>query len=143
MTWDEDIFEELDRMRKRIHYLMQKMWEPLEEEFSSLRSFPIDLRETENEVIVKADLPGFKKDEISIKATENTLDISAQHKEKKVEKTKEMFKAEKKYGALRRFITLPAKVDYSKAEAKFENGLLTIKLPKKEKKKEAKEIKIE
>ncbi|MEM5802110.1 MAG: Hsp20/alpha crystallin family protein [Candidatus Aenigmatarchaeota archaeon] len=140
--WEEDIFEELERMRRRIHELMRKMWEPIEEEFIAFRSFPVDLRETDEEIIAKADLPGFNKDEISVKATENTLEITAQHKEKKIEKGEGIYKAEKKFGVLKRFLTLPAKVDYSKAEAKFENGVLTVKLPKKEKKKVGKEIKI-
>jgi HSP20 family protein len=142
--WDDDIFEELERMRRRINNLMRSMrraWIPLEEELSSFWSFPIDVSETDKEIIVRADLPGFKKDEISIIATENTLEISAQHKEKKIEKTEKMYRAERRFGALRRFLTLPTKVDYTKAEAEFENGVLTIRLQKKEKKK-GKKIKI-
>ena len=44
-----------------------------------------------------------------------------------------LYRTEGKFGSFRRFLTLPAKVDYEKTEAKFENGVLTIKLPKKEK----------
>lgn len=118
------------------------MWEPIGEEFEAFGSFPVDVSETEDELIVKADLPGFNKDEISIKATENTLEVVAQHKEKKIEKTERMYKAERRYGAYRRFLTLPVRVDYERTEANFENGVLTIRMPKKEKKKVGKEIKI-
>lgn len=87
MVW-EDPFDELERMHKRIHHLMKRMWEPLSEEIESFGTFPVDVTETDEDAIVKADLPGFNKNEVSIKATENTLEISAQHKEKKIEKTK-------------------------------------------------------
>lgn len=142
MTAWEDPFEELERMHRRIHHIMKRMWEPVGEEIRSFGSFPVDISETEEEVIIKADLPGFSKDEISIKLTEDTADISAQHKEKKVERTEKSYRAERKFGSFRRFLTLPTKIDYNKVEAKFENGVLTIRAPKKEKKKVGKEVKI-
>jgi len=141
MTWNN--FDDWEKMmRRRMGFLMRRMWEPIEEEIGAFTSFPVDISESEDYVIVKADLPGFKKEEISIKVTENTIEISAQHKEKKFEKTEKMYRAERKFGAMRRFLTLPTKVDYVKTEAKFEDGILTVKLKKKEKKKIGKEIKI-
>jgi HSP20 family protein len=139
--WD-DPFEELERMHKRIHHLMRRVWKPIGEEFQSFGNFPVDVAETEGEVIIKVDLPGFNKDEVAVKLTEDTVDISAQHKEKKIEQTEKMYRSERKMGSFRRFLTLPAKVDFSKTDAKFENGVLTIKVPKKEKKKVGKKIEI-
>ncbi len=141
MAWD-DFSDDLESLHKRIHRLMRRMWEPLGEEIESFDGFPVDVNETDDEIIVQADLPGFSKDEISIQATENTLEISAQHKEKKVEKTKESYMIERRMGSFRRFITLPARVNYEKTDAKFENGVLTIAIPKMEKKKVGKEVKI-
>ena len=135
--WDP--FEEIDGMRKRMQRLFQRFGETIEEE---THGFLLDISETDEELVVRAELPGFNKDEVSVKATENSLDISAEHKEKKIEKTEKMYKAERRYGGVRRYATLPVEVKLDNVETNFENGLLTIKLKKAKPTKKAKEIKI-
>jgi HSP20 family molecular chaperone IbpA len=65
--FEEDIFDELLRIRRRIERLM-KSFAPLAT-FEEIESFPVDISETDNEVIVRADLPGFSKEEVSVRAT--------------------------------------------------------------------------
>lgn len=138
--WDP-FFEEMEIMRRRMNRLLRKLGEPIgEEEFGS---FPLDISETDSEIIVRADLPGFEKEDISLRATENTLEISAQHKEEKKKTTERFYRAERKFGAVKRVFTLPVPINPEKATAEFRNGVLTVKLEKKEKKKIGKEIKIE
>lgn len=141
MSWGYwDPFDEIEKMRKRMQKLMERFGEKIEEKTSG---FPLDVSETDEDLIVRAELPGFNKDEISIRATENSLDISAEHKEKKIEKTEKMYKAEKKYGGVRRYITLPTEVKLDDVDTSFDNGVLTIRLKKAKPAKKAKEIKIE
>ncbi len=140
MPWDYwDPFEEIERMRKRMQKLFQRFGETVEEE---THGFPVDISETDEDLIVKAELPGFNKEDLAIKATENSLDIAAEHKEKKIEKTEKMYRAERAYSGVRRYVTLPVEVKVDKVDTSFENGLLMIKLKKAKPIKKAKEIRI-
>ena len=144
-VWDP--FEEIERLQRRINWLTRRMMEPLRVPVKELRetwmyeSFPIDLKDTGKELILEADLPGFEKDEIKINLTEDSIEITASKKKEKKEVTETMYRRERIKGMMRRFITLPVKVDPESAEAEFKNGVLTIRMKKKEIKK-AKEIKI-
>jgi HSP20 family protein len=138
--FEEDIFDELLRMRRRIERLMKSFGSLAT--FEEMESFPVDISETENEVIVRADLPGFSKDEVSVSATENTLEIEARHKEKKEYRGEKIYRVERRLGSFRRVISLPVEVEPEKAKARMKDGVLEVVLPKKEKKK-GKEIRIE
>jgi len=140
MFWDEDLFAELERMRRQIDALARRMLQPVSKEFAEM---PVDVSETDNEIIVRADLPGFKKEEISIRASTDSLEIEAEHKEKKIKKGERFYQAERKFGRVFRRIQLPEPVDYENAKARMEDGVLTVVLPKKEKAKVKKEIKVE
>jgi HSP20 family protein len=144
MDWFEDPFEELERIRRRIDNLARRMfrgaWEPLIEEVRPV-SFPVDISETEDEIKVQADLPGFRKEDINLRVTEDTIEISAQRREEKREKTERMIRAERRVGSVRRFLTLPTKIDTNTVDAEFRDGVLIIRAKKIEKKK-GKEIKI-
>jgi len=138
--FEEDIFEELLRMKRRIERLTRSFGSL--ESFEEVESFPVDISETENEIIVRADLPGFSKDEVSVNATESTITIEAKHKEERREREEKYYTVERKVGSFRRVISLPVEVEPERAKAKMKDGVLEIILPKKEKKK-GKEIKVE
>jgi HSP20 family protein len=102
------------------------------------------MAETNNELILRAELPGFSKDEVKLKVTPTTVDISAEKKKVSIEKNESFYKQEKVYGSARRVMTLPVEVKTEGVKAKFENGVLEVVMTKKEvKKKEEKEIKVE
>jgi len=90
--------------------------------------------------VVKAELPGMKKEDIDISLTEDTITLSGEkRKEEKVEK-KDYYSLERSYGSFKRSFSLPAEIQTEKASAKFKDGVLEIRMPKTEaaKKKEKK-----
>jgi HSP20 family protein len=96
------------------------------EEFSPA----VDMYEEGNEVVVRADLPGIKKEDLSIDASENMLTISGEKKhDEKVEK-KDYYRYESSYGKFWRSLELPGGVDMGKAKAHLEDGVLEIRIPK-------------
>jgi HSP20 family protein len=92
----------------------------------------IDLKETDTDVVIKAELPGVEPDEVDVSIMEGVLVIKGEHKEEKEEKEASYYSRELRYGSFSRSINLPAAINAEKAEAVFENGILTLTLPKTE-----------
>ena len=93
----------------------------------------IDMYQTENEVVVKSAVPGFKADEVQIHVTEDVLTIKGELKQDEEKKDRSWQIREHRWGAFERSISLPTAVTSDRARADFENGILTITLPKSEK----------
>ena len=102
---------------------------------------PIDMYHTANEVVVKAALPGIKPEEVDITITGDTLTLEGESKSEEEIKQEEYLYQEHRYGTFSRSVTLPGGLDSDKAEASFENGILTLTIPKSEKVK-PKQIKV-
>jgi HSP20 family protein len=92
----------------------------------------IDMYEEDNEVVVKAELPGMSKDDVQINFADNVLSIRGEKKKEEEDKGKDYYRAERVYGAFVRSVALPAEVIPEKARAVFKNGVLEIRLPKSE-----------
>jgi HSP20 family protein len=92
----------------------------------------LDVYQTPNDVVVKASLPGIKPEEVDISITGDVLTIKGEHKEEKEVKEKDYLVKEHRYGSFSRSISVPVSVKSDKAEATFENGVLTLTLPKAE-----------
>jgi HSP20 family protein len=90
----------------------------------------VDIFEDGDEVVVKADIPGVKKDDIDVTITENSLTISGERKQEKKVKEKDFHRIERSYGSFSRSFRLPENVNGDKAKAEFKNGVLEIRLPK-------------
>ncbi len=103
---------------------------------------PIDMFQTENDVVVKAPLPGVKPEAVDISISGDTLVIKAEQRQEKQIAEKDYFHKENRYGSVSRSVTLPVEVAADKAQANFENGVLTLTIPKSEKTK-PKQIKVQ
>lgn len=117
-----DIFKELS--------LQRQMGKPFYD-LSLPESINIDIRETPEAFGVEADIPGVKKEDISVTIENRQLQISVEAKQEKEEKKDEkVIMSERFFGFVSRTVTLPGDVDSSKVEARYENGVLFLTLPK-------------
>ena len=92
----------------------------------------IDMFQTDDEIVVKAALPGIKADEVQINVTGEVLTLKGEVKQNQEMEEKAWHIREQRYGSFERSVVLPTDVVADKAKAEFENGILTITLPKAE-----------
>jgi HSP20 family protein len=95
-------------------------------------TFPIDLSETENEVVVKAVLPGIKPEDVEISVSEGVLTVKGESKFEQKTERENYYRQEIRYGSFSRSIPLPSRVNHEQADAEFKDGVLTVTLPKAE-----------
>ncbi|MBV9768504.1 MAG: Hsp20/alpha crystallin family protein [Bryobacterales bacterium] len=92
----------------------------------------MDIIETENELVLKADVPGVELKDIDIQLENGTLTVKGERKFEKEERNRGFHRMERSYGSFVRYFTVPDTVDAENVKADYQNGVLTITLPKKE-----------
>jgi HSP20 family protein len=97
------------------------------------QSLALDVSETEKDVVVRASLPGFTRDQVSVDVHNDVLTISAQREDESEEKGERFHVRERRFGSASRAVTLPAPVNDDKAKAELKDGVLTLTIPKHEK----------
>jgi HSP20 family protein len=102
----------------------------------------MDVIDRDDEVIVRAEMPGISKDEMEVSLTENSVTISGESKKEEREEKGDYHRCEISRSACSRTVALPAYIDTKKSKAKFKDGILELTLPKTEKTKRT-ELKIE
>jgi HSP20 family protein len=98
--------------------------------FVSSGGLRIDMEETDDEIIVLAELPGLNKDDFAVEVTGDRLVLRGEKRQETKEQRQGYYYTERSYGAFARAIALPSEVDATKATAIYKNGLLRITLPK-------------
>jgi HSP20 family protein len=92
----------------------------------------VDIFETDNELVIKADLPDVPLKDIDIQLENGTLTLKGERKFEKNENSKGYHRIERSYGSFVRLFTVPETVDSENVHAAYNNGVLTVTLPKKE-----------
>jgi HSP20 family protein len=92
----------------------------------------LDVYDEKDNFVVKAELPGLKKEDIDINVHNGVLTISGERKQETEKKEGQTFRSERYFGRFQRSLTLPAAVDVQKVKASYKDGVLTIDLPKAE-----------
>jgi HSP20 family protein len=93
---------------------------------------PLDIRENENEFVVKASLPGVKPEDVQITVHRDTLTIQGETRADEEKKGERWHLRERRFGQFQRSLSLATPVDSDRAQANFEHGVLTLTLPKSE-----------
>jgi HSP20 family protein len=101
----------------------------------------VDIYEAENELVVKADLPGLQEKDIDIRVENNTLTIRGERKFEKEVSEENYLRVERAYGAFTRSFSLPNTINTEGIHAEYRNGTLVVRLPKREESK-PKQIKV-
>src|SRR5689334_20457874 len=91
-----------------------------------------DIFEDEDNLVVKAELPGMKREDIEVSLHDGSLSISGERKSEDKYEGAELYRAERFFGKFQRTVTLPAPVASDKVKAQYEDGILTVTLPKTE-----------
>lgn len=113
--------------------MLRELWRPWRGEAGERApQIRVDLAETDKDYTVKAEIPGVKKEDIDVRIDGNQVTISAEVKQDKEEnKDGRVLRSERRYGYSSRSFMLDSAVDQSAADAKYSNGVLELKLPKK------------
>ncbi|RMG91013.1 MAG: Hsp20/alpha crystallin family protein [Zetaproteobacteria bacterium] len=90
----------------------------------------VDIRETDDALIVEAELPGIEKKDVKIEVRDGVLSISGERRYEKDVKEENVHRIERAYGRFARSFVLPTNVDADKIKARMKNGVLEVRLPK-------------
>jgi HSP20 family protein len=137
-------FDEMDRMMERmIEGVFPRGWmRPWQQEWPAWSRLPapfegrlptVDVIDRENEVVVRAEVPGVEKKDLDVSVAEDTVTIKGSTRREEKEEKGDYHRREIVSGSFARTVTLPAVVDTAKAKASFKDGILELTLPKIEK----------
>ena len=131
--WDP--FRDLGVLQDRMNRLFNdagRGWRGDEPAATTTWSPAVDIFETENEIVVKAELPGVDRKDLSLNLENNVLTLKGERRFEKETKHENYHRIERSYGGFGRAFSIPATVDEEKIRADYQDGVLKIVLPKKE-----------
>jgi len=138
VRWEpfQDLLAIQERMNRLFDETLQRTRSRDEEDISAgLWAPPVDIYETENEIVLKAELPEIDQKDIDIKVEDNTLTIRGERKFEQETKKENYHRIERAYGKFSRSFTLPNTIDQEKIKASYKDGILKLVMPKREEKK--------
>lgn len=127
-----DPFREIEEMSNRLNRFftpMPRLWGENGDQMMEWAP-AVDIEETDNEYLLKADLPEVKKEDVKVEILDGTLSVQGERKHEKEEKNRKFHRVERAFGRFERTLALPADVDPAKVSADFKNGVLEVHMPK-------------
>jgi HSP20 family protein len=131
-TWQN--LEQLSGLRAEIDRLFESPLTELARASQLLSGWTpaLDVHEEKDNIIVRVELPGMKKEDIELSLHDGSLSISGERKSEKKFEDAEVYRAERFVGRFQRTVTLPAPVAADRVKAQYKDGVLTVTLPKTE-----------
>ncbi len=133
VRWDP--FRDLNMLQDRMNRLFEdanRNWKSDEPASTTTWSPAVDIFETESEIVVKAEVPGMERKDITLNLENNVLTLRGERRFLKEAKEENYHRIERSYGGFSRAFSIPATVDEEKIRADYQDGVLKIVLPKKE-----------
>lgn len=124
---------EMVSLREAMDRLFEESFLPsalMGQEAGPAAALPVDLYETDDQVVVKATVPGVKPEDLEVTITGDLLTIKGEFKSEEKTEKRSYLRQERRFGSFCRQVGLPVNVDSNKAQATFEHGVLTLELPK-------------
>jgi HSP20 family protein len=132
-------FRELSTLQNEMNRLFNTVFEspaPGNSGSTMRRWMPaMDLVETDDHFVLRADLPGMKQDDVKIEFEDGTLTVSGERKVEHESKNEGYYRVERAFGSFSRSLTLPQGIDPEAVTANFDNGVLEVRIPKPEERK--------
>jgi HSP20 family protein len=122
----------MDVLRHEMDRVFDRFFEPRWEEFESAGQWApkVDVSETKDAVVVKAEIPGVEQKDINVSLQDQVLTIKGEKHQEKEEKAEKYHRVERSWGSFTRAFRMPAAVSGEKVSATFKDGTLTVTLPK-------------
>lgn len=92
-------------------------------------TLPLDISQTDKEIVVRASLPGYAKEDVEVSVHNGVLSIKAERKGEEEEKSERFYRRERWYGSVSRRIALPGVVEEAETSAELKDGVLTLRVP--------------
>jgi HSP20 family protein len=123
LRWDRfgefaDLRTRLDRMFDELSAGGARGWTPM-----------IDLERDDGDLVLRADIPGIRPEEVKIEIEDDVLTVSGEHEERDEKKEKDFIRRERRFGAFSRSVVLPAGVEAKKVKAETHDGVLEVRIP--------------
>jgi HSP20 family protein len=124
-------FRNTQNLQEQVNRLFESSF-PAKGEASALTTWApaVDIYETENELVIKADLPDVNEQELDVRVENNTLTIGGERKFEDQVKEENYLRVERSYGSFSRSFSLPTTLNTEAIKAEYKNGVLTVELPK-------------
>jgi len=135
VRWDQS--REVDSLQSEVNRLFDTFFGGAPANGRGLRRWvpPMDLVETEDHLVLRADLPGLDSEDVNIEVKDSVLTVSGEREAEHEGKTDGFYRVERAFGTFSRSMSLPSRIDTDRITASFEKGVLEVRIPKPEERK--------